>query len=114
MSTGDALDPRALDRRIRIERQVSAATELGGESISYTLRASVWAQVIHVRGREALLAQQVQPGVDIEFRIRWRDDVQLTDRIVYKGQHYDVQHLAEMGRQRRLRIQAKLPGAEAT
>ena len=44
MSIGDALDARALDRRIRIERQVSAATasrQTGCEDGSPAMRSSM-------------------------------------------------------------------------
>jgi len=114
MSVGGNTDAAGFDRRIRIEHKVATRDAYGGEAISYALTAEVWAQVIHTRGREAYLAQQVTPSVDIEFRVRWRSDVQETDRIVYDGKHYDVQYLAEMGRRRKLRILARLPGSEVT
>lgn len=111
---GDAVDAQGQMRRIRIERKVSTPDAAGGEEISYTLRAEVHAAVIHQRGREAFLSAQVVPTADIEFRIRWRADVVETDRIVYEGKSYNIQYLAEMGRRRRLRIAAKLLGADAT
>lgn len=111
---GDPVDARGLDRRIRIERKVSTRDSFGGENISYSLRAEVWASVIYTRGREAFLSAQPTPTSDIEFRCRWRSDVDLTDRVLYEGQPYDIQYLAEMGRRRKLRILAKTPGAQAT
>ncbi len=107
---GDRTDAQGLDRRVRIERRVAVRDALGGEAVTYALRARVHAEVIHTRGREAFLNQQMQPTADIEFRIRWRNDVAQTDRVVHDGQAYDIQYLAEMGRRRRLRIVAKLPG----
>ena len=114
MSLGDALDAKALDRRIRMERKVSTRDAFGGEVISYTLRAEVFASVFNQRGREAFLAQQMTPLADIEFRIRWRSDVVETDRVVHDGKVYDIQYIAEMGRRRKLRILAKLPGSQGT
>jgi SPP1 family predicted phage head-tail adaptor len=110
VSKGDQVNAAAQSRQIRIERKVSTPDAHGGEATSYALRVTAWAQVMHLRGREALLAAQMVPAADIEFRIRWRTDVVETDRVVYGGQAYDIQYLAEMGRQRRLRILAKLPG----
>ena len=114
MSAADYVSAQGMDRRVRIERRVVTRDEMGGEAVSYSLRAEVHAQVLRLRGREAVLAAQVTPTADIEFRVRWRDDVAQTDRVVHDGQAYDVQYLAEMGRRRKLRILAKLPGAEAT
>jgi len=111
---GDATDARGFDRRVRIERKVSARDSMGGEVISYALRAEVWATVIHTRGREAYLANRVTPATDVEFRVRWRSDVAETDRIVFEGDPYDIQYIAEMGRRRKLRILAKLPGDNPT
>lgn len=110
---GDAVDAQGQDRRVRIERKVVTSDGAGGDSTSYVLRVEVNASVIHARGREAFLAAQVVPTADIEFRIRWRSDVVETDRVVYDGKNYNIQYLAEMGRRRRLRIVAKLLGAEA-
>lgn len=107
---GDPVDARGLDRQIRIERKVSARDGFGGETIAYQLRAEVWAAVIYTRGREAFLSGQPTPANDIEFRVRWRADVEETDRVVFEGKAYDIQYLAEMGRRRKLRILAKSPG----
>jgi SPP1 family predicted phage head-tail adaptor len=109
---GDNLDAQGLTRRVRIERQVVTHDAAGGDVISYVLRAEVNAAVLQTRGREAFLSAQVVPTADIEFRIRWRSDVVETDRVVYEGKNYNIQYLAEMGRRRRLRIAAKLLGAE--
>jgi SPP1 family predicted phage head-tail adaptor len=111
---GDPVDARGLDRRIRIERKVATRDTMGGERITYSLRAEVWASVIYTRGREAFLSAQPTPSSDIEFRCRWRSDVEQTDRVVFEGQPYDIQYLAEMGRRRKLRILAKTPGAIPT
>ncbi len=112
MSVGGTLDAAALDRRIRIEQRTSTQGADGGEVVVWVLRVELWAQVMHTRGQEALMAQQHTADAEVEFRIRWRADVRQTDRIVYDSQNYDVQYLAEMGRRRKLRIVAKRPGGE--
>jgi SPP1 family predicted phage head-tail adaptor len=110
----DAVRAQALRRRVRIERKVSVRDSYGGEAVSYALRAEVNAEVKPVSGREPLVGQQFVEGEQYEFVIRYRDDVTLTDRVVWKGKNFDVQALLELGRNRRLRITAKRPGGEAT
>jgi SPP1 family predicted phage head-tail adaptor len=111
---GDAVDARGFDRRIKIERKVSGRDAMGGETISYVLRREMWASVIFTRGREAYLSSQVTEATDIEFRVRYKPDIEVTDRVVFDGTPYDIQYLAEMGRRRKLRILAKQPGATPT
>lgn len=113
MST-DSLRAQALRRRIRIERKVATRDELGGEEYSFSLRAEVYAQVRYLTGRESLLANEMTATEQYEFIIRYRRDIEMTDRIVWKGQNYDIQSLAEQGRNVALRIIAKLPGGEVT
>lgn len=110
----DSLDVRRLRRRIRIERKVSTPDLIGGESVSYTLVAVVAAEVRQKSGRESLVSQEIQPVVSQEFLMRYRTDVLFTDRIVWKGQNYDIVDIAEVGRNVGLRIIAKRPGGEAT
>jgi SPP1 family predicted phage head-tail adaptor len=45
----------------------------------------------------------------VRFWIRHRSDVVGTDRIVYEGVAYDIQHIAEIGRREGLDILVKLP-----
>lgn len=111
---GDAVNAQSMDRRIRIERQTVTRDAYGGETFTYALRAEVSASVFHVRGREAFTGQQVTSAADVEFRLRWRPDVEQTDRIVFDGQAYDIVYIAEQGRRRQLRLLAKMPGAEPT
>lgn len=113
MST-DSLRAQAMQRRIRIERKVATRDELGGEEYSFSLRAEVYAQVRYLTGRESLLANEMTATEQYEFIIRYRRDIEMTDRIVWKGQNYDIQSLAEQGRNVALRIIAKLPGGEVT
>jgi SPP1 family predicted phage head-tail adaptor len=102
------------DRRIVIERKQSTDNGQGGEHIAFTPRCTPFAKVRHLSGRELFLAQQVTPGAQIEFLILYRADVCNTDRVLWKGQAYDIQHLGEVGRNEELRILAKLPGDRGT
>lgn len=110
----DSLRAQSLRRRVRVERKVATRDAFGGEDISYALRAELYADVRPVSGREPLFAQQFQIGEAFEFRVRYRTDIEVTDRVVWKGERYDITALLEMGRNRVLRIIAKRPGADAT
>ena len=112
--TVDAVRAQALRRQIRVERKVGVPDAVGGETITYSTRATLHAEVKPVSGREPLVGQQYVEGEQYEFIVRYRADVQLTDRVVWKGNHYDITALQEIGRNRRLKIIAKRPGGEST
>lgn len=114
MSGADSINPKALRRQVRIEAKESTQDAFGGESVSYVLRAVVHAEVRPMVAREATLGGQVAVSESWEFRIRYRDDVQPTDRIVWKGQPYEVTGILEIGRNAQLRILAKRPGGAGT
>lgn len=97
------------DRRIRIERAVVDRDTHGGKTETWALMIEVDARVTPLRGRDLVAAGQVMPGVETKFTINWRADLLESDRIVYGGNVYDIQHIAEIGRREGLEILAKRP-----
>jgi SPP1 family predicted phage head-tail adaptor len=65
-----------------------------------------------VSAREQVLANQLTPVSQVTFRVRFRSDVVLTDRVVHDGVSYDIQHIAEVGRREGLDILVKMPSEE--
>lgn len=98
-----------LDRRIRIETATITQDSHGGQVQTWALLAEVWAQVLPLRGRELFEAAQFQPGAEVKFVIRYRDDFDERARIVFEGRNYDIAHIAELGRRRGREITAKIP-----
>lgn len=98
-----------LDRRIRIERAVVDRDTHGGRTEVWEVLMEVYAQVTPLRGRDLVAAGQVMPGVETKFTIRWREGILNSDRIVYGGNVYNIQHIAEIGRTVGLEILAKRP-----
>ena len=112
--TQDAIRAQSLRRKIVIQRKVSTPDSIGGETISYATRCQLHADVKPLAGRELLLAQQFAPSAQMSFLVRYRSDILETDRVIWKGEAYDIQYLMEMGRNVGLKILAKRPGAEAS
>lgn len=112
--TLDAVRAQALRRPIRVERRVSVRDSAGGETFTYTLRANLNAEVKPLSSKEQLLAQQFQVAEQYEFIVRYRTDIEMTDRVVFKGVAYEVVSVNELGRNRRTRIVGKRPGADPT
>lgn len=64
-----------LNSRLIIERpNVSRDADTGGELITWVEVAIVWATIapiVSIRGRETLVADQVQAAIDVKISIRW-------------------------------------------
>src|SRR5690625_3904723 len=51
---------------------------------------NIWAYVRHASGREFFSAAQVQAKVEMIFEINWRDNIEPTMEIEYKGERYNI------------------------
>lgn len=103
-----------MDRRITIQQSDSTRTALGDPNGSWTTLASVWAEVVPTSGREYTngAAEQRVASRVTRFRIRYlaaaAADTQL--RVLYNGQTYDIQHIAEIGRRQGLDLVGEAVG----
>lgn len=63
-----------LNARLIIERPDISRDDTGAELITWIKVATVWAEIspiVSVRGREALMGDQVQAKIDVKITIRW-------------------------------------------
>lgn len=97
-----------LDRRAKLQRRTKKRNELGEEVIGYSTYATVWAAKLDLRGREYFAAQQVQAEAAVKITLRWRTDMQATDRVVIDGLNYSVLSIAEIPRHRGLELLASV------
>ncbi len=83
----------------REEETVSAA---GSVTVGTTTFATVRAQLIERSTREAIAAFGDADTTTTAFRIRYRDDVTTSDRILFEGRAFDIKSIKEIGRRRGL------------
>ncbi len=83
---------RAGSLRDRVTLQAKSVTRdaMGGEVITWTDQASVWANAKPLRGREYFAAHQEQAEISIKFTIRYLSGVTSNWRVLWRGQQYDV------------------------
>lgn len=62
----------------------------GGVTKTWTTYDSVWAALRTLSGRERDIAQQERTTLTHEITIRYRDDLQPDDRIVYDSRYFDI------------------------
>ena len=87
-----------LDRLVTLQSRTVTRNAQGEDVVTYSDRASVWAEKFDLRGREYFAAQQVKADMQTRWRIRWRSDVSVRDRLVADGVSYDIAAVAEIGR----------------
>ncbi|MBX9877630.1 MAG: phage head closure protein [Candidatus Obscuribacterales bacterium] len=98
--TAGKLDRRITFQSYKQERQRSGAAKAG----QYEDFCTVWAAAKEVRSTERLLSMQMNALIDMEFWIRFRDDILKTMRIVYNERYFNIFTVEEIGRRKWLRI----------
>ncbi len=102
------MDFGKLDRRVTIQTLVETQDTLGEPIQTWADLATVWASVEPLRGGELFQAQQVSAEAQTRFRMRYRDDVVATSRLVYDSQNYDIKWIGMIGRFEGLEILARV------
>ena len=114
-----------LDRIVTIQRRVvTRDPAFGGEIENWVDLAEVWASVRPTASSEkfAKESNRVLPLRLVTIRIRWRDDVRETMRVIYNGFLWDIKGRGEIGFRRFLdlfcvtdtsrRVPVEAPGRE--
>jgi SPP1 family predicted phage head-tail adaptor len=104
------MDAGGMDRRVTLSHRSVAATDSNGfRAETYpSSYATVWAQKLDIIGREYVAMKQLQSEVSTRFRLRYRSDVLVTDRLTMDGVAYDIHSVAEIGRKEGLEIMASV------
>lgn len=93
-----------LDRHLMIQRRTIAYDEYNSPIEVWSVLATAPAQVIQQSGREFLAADQIQAQRRVVFRMRWREDVTVLDRVSYDGLIHNIQDVKELGRREGLEL----------
>jgi head-tail adaptor len=119
-----------LDRRVAVQRVTTTSSGSGEPLETWTTIGGVarWASKSPVTGLERYGSQQLEAKEQIEFRLRWADelaDLQPTDRLIEPADDallptipgrsiYDIYAVLEIGRHEGLRVLAtRRPGDPA-
>lgn len=100
--------PGEMNERIQIIRETRASDGAGGQTLTLSTLASVWAHVRPRSGREMERFDRINASAMYLFVIRYRTDVEESDRILWKGEFYNVRYIAQgTGRNLYLEIDAE-------
>jgi len=87
-----------LDRRVTLQRRVLTQNSYGEAIETWVDLAVVWAAYRPLRGAERVYAAQTVAEGDIKWLIRCRPGITPIDRLLYKGEVYDITSVIELGR----------------
>lgn len=90
-----------LRHRVTIEEKSVVRDGYGGEEITWSTVATVWAAVEPLRGREFLEGHSLEAAVDTRIRIRYRSGLLPSMRVTWGSHAYDVQAVLEIQSKRR-------------
>ena len=95
-----------LDRIVELQSRTVMRDSYGGEIVSWSEIDKVWAHVNQTGVSENFEneSDRVIALRNATIRIRWRDDVQETSRVVYDGFPWDIKGIGEIGYRRELEL----------
>lgn len=79
-----------LNQRVILQRKSVVRDDMGGETVTWTDAATVWAEIRPLRGRDLVAAQQAQSEVTARITVRRRPDVQADWRVKHGDDIYDI------------------------
>lgn len=90
--------PGELDQLIDIKRMVKTSDGYGGDTValSYVV-TGLWTKVRPMSGKEAERFDKLNAEFTNLFVVRFRDDIQEDDRIVWDGDEYNIRTIQKAG-----------------
>lgn len=79
-----------LRHRVQLQRPAATSDGQGGQTIVWTVVASIWAEVVPVRAWETNFSSAVQYRRTHTMTIRWNDSIDTTQRVVFGSQTFQV------------------------
>lgn len=88
-----------LNKRIAIQQKISARDAAGGDVYEWQNihdTPTVWAEKVDRSGLQGFESGQDLSKVTARFRIRYREDIEPSMRVVYKDKFYAIQYVLDL------------------
>ena len=100
-----SMDPGQMTDRITIRKRFLSGADAEGAPVEvFADLVTVWCRMVPIVGRGDFAADQVQNLAIRRFQIRYREDVDGADRILYEGKEYAIIDIIELGQRDGLSI----------
>ena len=94
----------SLSHRVTLERLEEAVGASGEAVATWTPYAELWAERVTLTAEEFLAGMGEAERRSAVWRIRWRPDVRLADRLVHDGFAFGLTEIVELGRKAGLEL----------
>lgn len=94
-----------LDRQIVLQAPTTTRGSSGAPIQTWATQATVWADVRPATAREFIAGAQEVAERRTVFRIRWREGVKVTWRVLFDAQTWRIVGVGEIGRREGLELQ---------
>lgn len=84
-----------LRHQITIEQPIRTRDEYGEDVASYQTFVTVWANKRQPGGREMFTENVTEAEIKTIFEIRFRDDIDESMRVNWKGNYFDIQAITD-------------------
>jgi SPP1 family predicted phage head-tail adaptor len=85
-----------LNRKIDFQRQVTAPTASGGETVVWSSYATAWAHIKPMTGSEKIKFDRLGFEQMMKVVIRFRPDLTTLDKVVYRGNQYQIRSIVNI------------------
>lgn len=79
-----------LRRRVTLQTETHVSDEAGGYTVGWSDVATVWVEVTPLSGQERYAARRIQAQVTHRVRMRYREGVTASMRIVCGGRFFNI------------------------
>lgn len=94
-----------LRRRLTLQKNFPTQATDGSRIDDWRTIATVWSEILELRGKEYLAAREAHSDTTAKIRIRHRSDVRAEWRAIHAGRIFDIQHVVDLqGRGRFLEL----------
>ncbi|MCM3145375.1 phage head closure protein [Brevibacillus sp. MER 51] len=84
-----------LNKRITIRKQTWEKNSMNERKQSWTDYAKVWAAIEPLRGQESFVAQKSESTVTTRIRIRFREGIEPSMMIDYRGISFEIMYIIQ-------------------
>jgi SPP1 family predicted phage head-tail adaptor len=86
------VNPGELDKRIEIQNYVRVENEVGEKVKQWQRYINLWAKIFNTSVKDQVKAGKDAPSIVTEFVIWYRNDIDTSMRVVFKGKNYNINH----------------------
>jgi len=99
-----------LHNTILVQRSNETIDAAGVPSPSWSTIATLRAELVEFTDEEMIRAYGASSETSVVFRTWFRDGVELSDRILFRGEPFNIRSVKEIGRRREMEIRAEKVG----